>query len=126
MLALLLDEHISPVVAEQLKRRHPRIDVVSIYDWQGGRLVSAKDAAILSEASRQRITIVTYDCQTIPPVLKEWAEQGRDHAGVIFVNRRAVPQNDFGGLVRALGILWKRERKENWQNQIVFLRRADS
>ena len=124
MLALLLDEHISLVVAAQMKRRHPGIYVTSIHDWQGGRFAGAADSAILEEASRPRLTIVTYDCQTIPPLLREWAEQGRDHTGLILVNRKAIPQNDFGGLVRALASLWKAERKANWKNQVVHLRRV--
>jgi hypothetical protein len=33
-----------------------------------------------------------------PSVLKERAEQGRDHAGLILVNRKTIPQKDFGGL----------------------------
>jgi len=124
MLALLLDEHISPAVAEQLNRKHAGIRVIALRDWHAGRFLGATDPLILSEAASEGQTLVTYDQRTIRPLLKSWAEQGVDHGGVVFVDEKTIAPQDFGGLVKAIGQLWKSERKANWRNRVVFLRRA--
>jgi hypothetical protein len=124
MLALLLDEHISPVVAEQLNRKHSRIRVIALRDWQAGRFLGAPDSLILSEAAREGQTLVSYDQRTIRPLLKSWIEQSVDNGGVVFVDEKAIAPQDVGALVKAIGRLWKSERKANWRNRVVFLRRA--
>ena len=56
----------------------------------------------LNEAAKQKLTLVTYDRRTIPPLLKAWAEEGLRHAGVIFVDDKTISPADIGGLVSAL------------------------
>jgi hypothetical protein len=50
------------------------------------------------EAAEQDLTLVTYDRRTIPPWLKAWAEEGRRHGGVVFVDEKTIPPADIGGL----------------------------
>ena len=45
--------------------------------------------------------------RTIPPLLKAWAEEGRPHGGVIFVDEKTISPADIGGLVWALARLAK-------------------
>ena len=124
MLRLLLDEHISPDVAEGLKRRYPAIIVHWMLQWEGGDFLGKDDFACLSLAFKQGLTLITYDRRTIPPLLKRWAEEGRQHGGVIFVDEKTIPPSDIGGLVRALGRLFKETRKWEWTDRIYFLRKA--
>lgn len=121
MLALLLDEQISPVVAEQLLARQPGIPVWSVHRWRQAALVGASDPALLGAAHEDGLTLVTYDLKTIPPLLVEWAAAGVEHAGVVFVDQRTIRSGDVGRLVRALAALWQRERRRDWRNRIVFL-----
>ena len=121
MLALLLDEQISPVVAEQLLARQPGIPIWSVHRWRQATLVGASDAALLGAAHEEGLTLVTYDLKTIPPLLVEWGAAGVEHAGVVFVDQRTIRSGDFGRLVRALAALWQRERRHDWRNRIVFL-----
>lgn len=44
-----------------------------------------------------------------------------DRAGVIFIDYRSIPPNNFGGLVRAIIWLWDTQSQEVWQNRIVYL-----
>ncbi len=71
----------------------------------------------------QGLTLVTYDRKTIPPLLKTWAEAGRDHGGIIFVDETTIPSSDIGGLIRGLRKIFKETARWNWTNRICFLRR---
>ena len=122
MLRLLLDEHISPNVATGLRRRNHAIVVRYMLEWEGGKYLGQEDSACLQAATLQRLALVTYDRRTVPPLLKDWAETGRDHGGVIFVDEKSISPADIGGLVRALLVLFKQTGKWDWTNRICYLR----
>jgi hypothetical protein len=123
VLKLLLDEHISPDVAEGLHRRNRALVVRYIAEWEGGDFLGRDDSACLQKAAKQGLTPVTYDRRTIPPLLKTWAEEERTHAGVVFVDEKTISPADVGGLVRALKRLLKETGRWDWTNRIYFLRR---
>ena len=123
MLKLLLDEHISPDVAEGLRRRNRALVVRYIAEWEGGDFLGRDDSACLQQAARQGLTLVTYDRRTIPPLLKTWAEEERAHAGVVFVDEKTISPADIGGLVRALKQLARESGRWDWTNRIYFLQR---
>jgi hypothetical protein len=123
MLKLLLDEHISPDVANGLRRRNRAIEVRYMVEWENGYFLGQEDSACLREAAAQGLTLVTYDRRTIPPLLKAWAEEHRTHGGVIFVDERTISPADIGGLVWALTRLARQTGNWDWANRIFFLRR---
>ena len=122
MLRLLLDEHISPEVAKGLRRRDHSLVVYAMTDWERGDFLGQEDSVCLREAAAQGLTLVTYDRRTIPPLLKNWAEVGRRHGGVIFVDEKTISPADIGGLIRALGELVKEARHLDWTGSVRFLR----
>jgi hypothetical protein len=126
VLNLLLDEHISPAVGAGLKRRLPRITVYALAEWDNGAQLGRDDAGCLEEAARQKLTMVTYDRRTIPPLLKAWAESGIHHAGVVFVDEKTIAPSDIGGLVRALVELAKAELHWDWTDRVCFLERTEN
>lgn len=123
MLKLLLDEHISPAVVTGLRRRIPVLVIRSMVDWEDGDFLGQEDSVFLEQAFRQGLTLVTYDRRTIPPLLKQWAEEGRSHAGVVFVDDKTISPGDIGGLVKALSMLLKQGRTWDWKDRVIFLRR---
>lgn len=123
MLKLLLDEHISRGVANGLRRRDRAIEVHCLVEWEDGRFLGQEDSICLREAAAQRLTLVTYDRRTIPPLLKTWVEEGRRHGGVIFVDEKTILPADIGGLVWALTRLARETGNWDWNNRICFLRR---
>jgi hypothetical protein len=123
MLRFLLDEHLSPDVADGLRHANKAIVVSCLATWEGGRYMGVSDDLILGGSAAQGLTLVTYDRKTIPPLLKTWAESGRDHGGVIFVDEKTIPSSDFGGLIRALQRLFKETARWDWTSRICFLRR---
>jgi hypothetical protein len=123
VLKLLLDEHISPDVADGLRRRNRTTVIRCMVEWENGDFLGQEDSAGLQEAATQGLMLVTYDQRTIPPLLKAWAEQGREHGGVVFVDEKTIFLADIGGLVGALTKLLKETGKWDWTNRICFLRR---
>ena len=123
MLKLLLDEHISPAVANGLRRRNRAIEVFCMAEWETGHFLGQEDSPCLREAAAQGLTLVTYDRRTIPPLLKTWAEEERTQSGVVFVDEKTISPADIGGLVWALTRLAKETGNWDRTNRICFLRR---
>jgi hypothetical protein len=123
MLKLLLDEHISPTVADGLCSHHRSLVVICMGQWEGGEFLGQQDSACLQQAAAHGLTLVTYDRRTIPPLLKAWAEEERKRGGVIFVDEKTIRPSDTGGLVRALSNLLRTTTKWDWTNRVCFLRR---
>jgi hypothetical protein len=124
-LKLLLDEHIWPGIADLLGKLIPTIRVESIHTHAGGRLMNAGDDEIQAEAHRGRWTLVTFDVNTIPSLLREKAMAKEDHSGVIFISSKSFAQNDHHGLARALAsVVGAEESAAAWINRIVFLSRS--
>ena len=123
MLKLLLDEHISPEVAEGIKRRNRALVAHCLARWEDGSFLGQTDITCLLAATAHRLTFVTYDRRTIPPLLKTWAEEGRTHGGVIFVDEKTISPADIGGLVRGLLHLFKEMGHEDWTDRVYFLQR---
>jgi hypothetical protein len=122
VLQFLLDEHISPTVARELSKRISGIKVIALQGWRRGELLGAEDSVLLEAAAKEELTFVSYDQKTIRPLLKQWMEAGVHHGGVVFVDEKSIRPDDFGGLVKAIGALWKQERNASWKDRIVFLK----
>ena len=119
-LALLLDENISPVIAEQMARKRPDIPIESLHTWREGALVGAPDTDVLLAAYEEGWTLVTYDTQILSD-LAYLFETGVPFSGLIFVDDKTIPGRDFGGLIRALIYLWDQQHSTEWANRLVFL-----
>ena len=92
MLRLLLDEHISPRVAEQVRRAIPGAEIEAIQHWGDGRLFQQSDERILHEAEMEGWTLLTYDLATIPPLISELSDLGKDHGGSSSYRRNPSPR----------------------------------
>lgn len=123
MLRFLLDEHLSRDIAAGLQARRPEIEIAALDHWEGGAFLSARDDVLLTAAAVTGWTLVTYDQDTIGPLLKPWGETGADHGGVIFADQRTIAPDDFGGVIRALIKLWDALDGAGWQNRVVYLTR---
>jgi len=122
MLKFLLDEHISPTVADGLRRRSRLAVVYCMTEWEEGEFLGQQDSYCLQQAAAQGLTLVTYDRRTISPLLKIWAEEDREHGGVIFVDEKTLSPSDIGGLIRALSKLLRNSSAWDWTNRVCFLR----
>ena len=123
MLRLLLDEHLSPRIVKPFRAKWPQAQIDSVLLWEDGRWAGSPDGVLLAEARQRGRTLVTYDQSTIIPLLKDWAEQGIEHGGVIFVDNRTIAQNDIGRLTKNLGALWTAEKNSDWTDKVIYLTR---
>lgn len=118
---LLLDEHISPDVADLLIKNN--VDTIPMQEWHDGNLLSQSDEQILMAAAAENRALATFDVRSIPVVLRHFAEAGVDHGGVIFISDKTIGQGDIGGIARALLKLSKDYENVSLKNQVLFLSR---
>jgi hypothetical protein len=120
-LNLLLDEHIWPGVAAIVRDLLPQVQVESIHDFCGGRLMNCEDGIILRECLNGNWILVTFDVNTIPAILGEMAVTQEDHSGVVFISSKSFAQNDHSALAKALVELARGEFDADWTNRVLFL-----
>lgn len=78
------------------------------------------DPDVLELATREHRILVTHDVKDFAPLLREWAEAGRSHAGCILVH--GLDHRAYGRLLRGLRLMFsKRPRAEDWQDLALFL-----
>ena len=87
----------------------------------GCRCSTAPSGAVLAITLGARRVFVTFDCKTIPPLLRALAESGQHHGGVILIRRRTLRSSDVGGLIRVLEMLDSRRGSEDWEDRVIFL-----
>lgn len=121
MLRLLLDEHLSRILAEQLRRTRPELDLQLLADWHDGAYLGVPDAEVLEAAVTEGRTLVSYDKRTLVPLLKVWGEAGKSHSGVVLISAHSIPPNDIGTLLRTLCALWDAQGQLDWTDRVLYL-----
>ena len=85
---LLLDEHYSPKIAEQLRNRGH--DVVSVKERDDLRGLG--DIELWTRASAESRALVTENVADFAPLAREAAAAGDRHFGVVFTSPRSMPR----------------------------------
>lgn len=118
---LLLDEHINPEVARQLRGKG--YDVIATEE---ARMKEATDEQLLAFAASGKRVLVTYNVRDFQMLLWEWHRATRHHSGIIFVSEKTIPQRTVGRLVRALKkLLDNAPRRVDWlDDSALFLTRS--
>lgn len=95
----LLDEHLSPAIAEQLKRRGH--DVVSAAE---AGLAGLDDAQVLSCAVRDRRVVVTSNIKDFRPLHAAYLTMSNVHYGIVMVpmGKYSQRRDQLGPLITAL------------------------
>jgi len=98
---LLLDEHYSPKIAAELrKRRHDVVSATERNDLRG-----LGDRELWDRASIEGRALVTENVADFMPLVREAAAEGRRHSGVVFTSPRSLPRGPrtIGRFVKGLG-----------------------
>ena len=117
---LLLDEHFSTAIAEQLRKRgHDVIAAAALAD-----LRHRDDAEVLVWATAQRRVVVTEDAADYLVLHEQYLSRGLRHRGIVLTSARRFPRSraGIGRLVRALdGLLKSRPGDDSLMADVLWL-----
>lgn len=83
-------------------------------------LEGLSDPEVLQLAAAERRVLVTANIRDFEPLLREWAGEGRSHAGVILVPS-SVRNEAFGVLISGLEETLADTDQEEWIDRVVWL-----
>lgn len=114
---LLLDANLSPKrIGSVLQRRGH--DVLSLAS--DAALGALDDPQVLELAAEQDRILVTRNSRDFAPLLREWAEAGRHHAGCILI--WTLAHHEFGAIINGVtGLLRDYPEPEKWRDLAVAL-----
>jgi len=84
---LLLDEHYSPQIAEELRNRGHEVAAVA----ERTDLAAIADRELLARATSERRALLTESAADSMPIVQELAASGDMHLGVVFSSPRSLP-----------------------------------
>ena len=116
---LLLDAQLSGnVIGHRLRQQGH--DVVALTDHP--ELEGIDDSEVLALATADNRIVITHNVKDFPDILRDWAEEGRTHAGCIVLV--GIRLNEFGVLMRAIEAALKAQSDQReWINGSVMVGR---
>lgn len=116
---LLLDEHYSPTIAQQLRERGHDVESVK----ERPELVGIADDDLLARMRVEGRTIVTEDVADFLWLVGQLAASGAEHAGVVLTAPRRFPRSTatIGMFVRSLDALLTDRPADASDNQVIWL-----
>jgi predicted nuclease of predicted toxin-antitoxin system len=114
---LLLDANLSPKrIGSALQRRgHDVLNLAS-----DAALGALDDPQVLELAAEQDRILVTRNARDFAPILREWAEAGRHHAGCILI--WTLGHHEFGAIISGVTrLLRDRPEPAEWRDLAVAL-----
>src|SRR5215218_5455902 len=117
---ILLDAHISgrTVGKALIERGHDVRSLDSDPDLEG-----LSDPEVLQLAATEGRVLVTANVRDFEPLLREWAGEGRSHAGVILVPS-SVRNEAFGAVISGVEETLADTDQEEWIDRVVWLRKT--
>ena len=96
----MLDEMLSPAIAEQLTGAG--IDTIAVSAMSD--LAGQPDSEVLEAAHRLGCVLVTENVRDFAPLAQSWMAHGRAHPGIVLIGSRAIPhgRGKPGAIVSAL------------------------
>ena len=117
---ILLDAHISGrTVGQALLEGSHDVRALDSEVELGG----LSDPEVLQLAAAEGRVLVTANIRDFELILREWAEEGRPHAGVILVPS-SVRNEAFGILISDVEEIVGDTRQEDWVDRAAWLRKA--
>jgi len=105
---LLLDEHLSQAIAEELRRRGH--DVITAVE---AGLQYQSDEAVLASAVRDHRAVATVNYQDFRPLHHLYLSRGERHFGLVLIPRRfSLGASGFGRLIDAVEGFWANRPEE--------------
>lgn len=121
---LVLDEHYSPAIAEQLRLRG--YDVLPVAERVGAELAQLRrmpDEELLRWARGERRILVTENVRDFMAIHHAFLARGEPHAGILFTSPRKFPRRTgaVGVLVSALATFMDRHDASALMGDVTWL-----
>lgn len=117
---LLLDEHYSREIAEQLRERGHDVTAVT----EDPALEGLDDEPLLRLAREQGRALLTNNVGDFALLIREWTGRGEGHAGVIYTSDESMPRsrNTIGVYVERLSaLLGDHPGEESFRDRVEWL-----
>lgn len=116
---LLLDAHVSgPKLGRRLQAAGHEVRTLD----QEPELEALADEQVLALATAESRILVTHNIHDFPAILRQWAQAGQSHAGVILVY--GISPNEFDLLARGIEAwLQRRPDQADWRDYPAVLDR---
>jgi hypothetical protein len=86
-------------------------------------LEAIDDAEVLALAAEEQRIVVTFNLRDFAPLLRQWAEEGKAHAGCILI--AGIAQHQFGLVLdRVSAALRAWPLQEDWADRAVVVSRT--
>jgi hypothetical protein len=112
----LIDENMTPALADQLRRRQPAVVVACV----GDALAPPKgtlDPEILRWLETHGFTLVTRNRKTMPKHLHQHLVQGHHIQGILTWR----PNASLGEVIEDLLLIWELADADEYQDQIIHI-----
>ncbi len=115
---LVLDEHLSPAIGEELRRRGQDVVAASEAGLRG-----RPDAELAAWAVGERRAVVTADYADFRAIHDVYLSRGDRHFGIVLVSSRfSLAEEGFGRLIAAVEELLKEHPEDNaFENVLAWL-----
>lgn len=122
MIGVLLDEHVSgPVIGSALADDGLNVRAAD----SDASLSRAEDSDLFAIARAERRVLVTNNTKDFAPLVRDLANRGEDHFGVIFVPHN-IRTRDFGSVIRQLRALLVSSTADDWLNRVEWTHRRSA
>ena len=119
---LLLDAHVSGRVVGRHLREQGH-DVLALDEHKN--LEGLDDPDVLELATKEGRVLLTHNVKDFPDILRDWADEAREHAGCIILV--GIQLSQFGQLIRSIeAALASTQDQQDWRNRSVFVGRQDA
>ncbi len=119
VVSFLLDEHVSPAVANAIRSVEPTIQVLSVGIDADAPLKQCSDQSLLEFAEAGRWSLVTFDKTTMPLHATEHCAKGLRTWGVfVFPNGNRM---SAGRIAEELVMIWATSEAEEWIDRVDYL-----
>jgi len=112
----LIDENTTPALADQLRRRQPGLEVVSV----GDDIAPPKgtlDPEILLWVELRKFTLITRNRKSMPEHLSQHLQAGHHIPGILTLRPKAL----LSEIIEDLLLIWELSEEEEYQDQIIHI-----
>ena len=115
---LALDHHYPTAIADGLRSRGHHVVTLLERGWH-----QLDDAEVLERCSAEGLTLVTNNVADFARIARDWQQEGRSHAGLVFTSDARWPRSRkaSGQLTAALDAMLHRHPADVYPGLILWL-----